>query len=200
MKTPSLTLDQTLYKLLVKQRLFHFTIPELRDRYADTLSGKQFELPKLRIHIYEQIRKMMRVGWVTQDPERKKRGQVFHLQRKPRNLEIELVVLDFPAEQEPPDSIAVLENATGECDSKLTNPDGRLSSVDDVAKLRGMLKEVKLDFLTQVGQTERFSELMEEVPSLKEDLEAEFLASRDSSSRLLGHVQALEVALQKLER
>lgn len=199
MKTASLTLDQTLYQLLVQKRFLHFTIPELRDRYAETLSGKRFELTKLRVHIYEQVRKMMRVGWVTQDPERKKRGQVFHLQRKPRNLEIELVVLDFPADQKPPESIADSENSTEEQDSKLTIPNDRLPPADDVIKLRGMLKEVKLDFLTQVGQTERFSELMKEVPSLKEDLEAEFLASRDASSRLLGHVQALEVALKKLE-
>lgn len=199
MKKPSLTLDHTLYKLLVKGKSSHFTIPELRDRYAETLAGKQFELPKLRIYIYEQVRKMMRVGWVVPDEERKKRGQQFHMKRKPRGLEVEFVAHGFPTEQPKEDSVTASENANEKLELETTTLSDSLPPADDVVKLRGMLKEVKLDFLTQMGQTERFSELMEKVPSLKRLLAKEFLESRDLSSRLLGHVQALEVAIQKLE-
>lgn len=199
MKTSSLTLDKTLYQILVEEAVTNFTVPELRDRYAETLSGKHFELRKLRIYVYEQVRKMINAGWVRPDEERKKRGQLFHLLKKPKGLEVKLAERGFPFQQAVTDSIDGRENTNQQIESTTSTPDGEAAVSGDVDKLQGMLKEVRVDFLTQVGQTERFRELMNEMPSLKSLLELEFFAARDSSSRLLGHVRALEVALQKLE-
>ncbi|MNW01449.1 hypothetical protein D3C71_1970850 [compost metagenome] len=61
-----------------------------------------------------------------------------------------------------------------------------------------MLKETRLDLLSSLGETERYKQLFEEIPHLKGRLEGVYLEVRDRSSKLLGHVRAIENTLKAI--
>jgi hypothetical protein len=69
---------------------------------------------------------------------------------------------------------------------------------DDQTRLQMMLKETRLDLLSSLGETERYKQLFEEIPHLKGRLEGAYLEVRDRSSKLLGHVRAIENTLKTI--
>ncbi|MCY1417510.1 hypothetical protein D9M71_330460 [compost metagenome] len=69
---------------------------------------------------------------------------------------------------------------------------------DDQARLQAMLKETQLDLLSSLGETERYKQLFEEIPHLKGRFEGVYLEVRDRSSKLLGHVRAIENTLKAI--
>lgn len=190
MKSESFIFDRWLYDLLQQERYVQFTTRDLRDAYAESLAGTSFNLSEVRRYVYEQIRRMLRVGWITQDAERRKRGQVYHLGPIPEGLNIELVDDGFknssPPQNKPlpkqPQDIAHRAPPTSE--------------IDVLEHLESLLKEIRLDFLTSMGETERYKQLLDEMPHLKGRVEGDYLDARDRSSRLLGHLRAVEKTLK----
>ena len=104
MKSASFTFDRRLYELLQEEGRSRFTTRELRDAYAKRLDGMTFRIGDVRRYVYEQIRRMLRMGWVVLDEERRSRGQVYHLQPIPAHLQLKLI-----------------DNGVG-ADGKLTHP------------------------------------------------------------------------------
>ena len=49
-----------------------------------------------------------------------------------------------------------------------------------------------------MGEAERYKQLLEEMPDLKDRVEGEYQEARDRSSRLLGHLRAVEKTLAAL--
>jgi hypothetical protein len=49
-----------------------------------------------------------------------------------------------------------------------------------------------------MGETERYKQLFEEIPVLRARLQGEYHEVRDRSSRLLGHLRALENSLKAI--
>lgn len=91
MKSASFIFDRRLYELLQEEGHTRFTIGELRDAYAKRLEGITFRIGDVRRYVYEQIRRMVRKGWLVHDEERRSRGQVYHLQPIPAHLQLELI-------------------------------------------------------------------------------------------------------------
>ncbi|MEL3970539.1 hypothetical protein AAEZ47_30755, partial [Pseudomonas aeruginosa] len=91
MKSASFIFDRRLYELLQEPGRTSFTTRELRDAYAARLSGTQFRIADVRRYVYEQIRRLVRAGWVSPDEDRRVRGQVYHLQPIPTHLQLELI-------------------------------------------------------------------------------------------------------------
>lgn len=83
MKTHSFTFDRRLFDLLQQEGYAQFTTRDLRDAYARCLDGTSFSLSDVRRYVYGQIRRMLHIGWVVQDSQRRKRGQVYHLKSIP---------------------------------------------------------------------------------------------------------------------
>lgn len=65
-------------------------------------------------------------------------------------------------------------------------------------QLEALHKEIRLDFLTSMGEAERFKLLLDEMPHLRDKVEGDYLEARDRSSRLLGHLRAIEKTLKTL--
>ncbi|WP_192034958.1 hypothetical protein [Halomonas sp. YLGW01] len=190
MKTVSFIFDRRLYDLLQEEGRTQFTTRELRDAYAKHLEGTDFRLGDVRRYVYEQIRRMLRAGWLVPDKERRKRGQVYHLQTIPPHLHLELIDNGFenslkPARKEK------LNSSTPES-STSTPP----TSSDEQTYLEGLLKEIQLDFLSSMGETERYKQLLDDMPHLKDQVESEYRGAKDRSSRLLGHLRAVENTLK----
>lgn len=191
MKSASFIFDRRLYELLQEEGRARFTTRELRDAYAKRLDGMTFRIGDVRRYVYEQIRRMLRMGWVVLDEERRSRGQVYHLQPIPAHLQLELIDNGFEnshktaceQEQEP----SAFDNAA------VPQP-----SVDADQHLEALLKEIRLDFLASMGEAERYKLLLEDMPHLRDKVEVEYLEARDRSSRLLGHLRAIEKTLKTL--
>jgi hypothetical protein len=49
-----------------------------------------------------------------------------------------------------------------------------------------------------MGEAERYKQLLDEMPHLRDKVESEYLEARDRSSRLLGHLRAVEKTLKTL--
>ncbi|MFZ6048716.1 hypothetical protein ACFW0H_21665 [Pseudomonas sp. CR3202] len=190
MKSDSLIFDRRLYELLQQERYLQFTTRDLRDAYAECLVGTSFSLSELRRYVYEQIRRMLRVGWITQDAERRKRGQVYHLCPIPEGLNLELVDNGFKSSPTP-QCDPLLQQA-----QDITHGAPPTSEIDVLEHLESLLKEIRLDFLTSMGETERYKQLLDEMPHLRDRVEGDYLDARDRSSRLLGHLRAVEKTLK----
>lgn len=192
MKSASYVFDKRLYELLHEEGHSTFTTRELRDAYAKRLDGMTFCISDVRRYVYEQIRRMLRIGWLAHDEERLARGQVYHLQPIPAHLQLELIDNGFEsslkAAPEPHQEPLVLDDAA----AALAPPTG------SDQRLKSLHKEIRLDFLSSMGEAERYKLLLDEMPYLRDKVESEYLEARDRSSRLLGHLRAIEKTLKTL--
>lgn len=190
MRSASFIFDRRLYELLQEEGRTQFTTRELRDAYAKCLEDMTFRLGDVRRYVYEQIRRMLRAGWLVPDEERRTRGQVYHLQPFPEHLRLELVDGGFEnslkAVSKPESSVSELENESVVSSSKAER------------HLEKLLKEIRLDFLSAMGEAERYKQLLDEMPQLRDKLEGEYLEARDRGSRLLGHLRAVEKTVTTL--
>ena len=188
MKPTSFTLDKRLYELLQDEGLTQFTTATLRDAYASRLGDTPYKLGEVRRYVYEQIRRMLRAGWLVLDDERRKRGQVYHLRPMPEHLQLMLVDKGFEKSLEH-------EHETKRASKSLA---ASVTEAEVIQRLEATLKEVRLDFLTSMGETERYKQLLDEMPHLRSHVEHEYQEAKDRSSRLLGHLRAVEKTLTAL--
>ncbi len=192
MKSASFIFDRRLYELLQESERSSFTTRDLRDAYAARLNGIHFRIADVRRYVYEQIRRLVRAGWVYPDEDRRVRGQVYHLQPIPAELQLELIDNGFESSlktaSDPEKEPAVLEVET----LPLKSP------ADTDQQLEVLHKEIRLDFLASMGEAERYKLLLDEMPHLRNKVEGEYLEARDRSSRLLGHLRAIEKTLKTL--
>lgn len=192
MKTATLIFDRRLYEIFQEDGRTRFTTRELRDAYAKRLGGMTFRIGDVRCYVYEQIRRMLRMDWLVLDEERRARGQVYHLQSIPAHLQVELIDNGFEnslkaaceSEQEP----AVHDDAAV----------ALKSSLDVDMHLETLHKEIRLDFLASMGEAERYKLLLDDMPQLRDKVDGDYLEARDRSSRLLGHLRAIEKTLKTL--
>lgn len=192
MKPTSFTLDKRLYELLQDEGLTQFTTANLRDAYAARLGDSPYKLGEVRRYVYEQIRRMLRAGWLVLDDERRKRGQVYHLRPMPEHLQLKLVDKGFEKSLNP-------EHKTKRASPEPAKSLAAAGTETEVyQRLEATLKEVRLDFLTSMGETERYKQLLDEMPHLRSHVEHEYQEARDRSSRLLGHLRAVEKTLTAL--
>lgn len=146
----------------------------------------------MRRYVYEQIRRLVRAGWVSPDEDRRVRGQVYHLQPIPTHLQLELIDNGFENSLM---AAGVPEPGTAVRDAEALP---LKSSANTDLQLEALHKEIRLDFLTSMGEAERFKLLLDEMPHLRDKVEGDYLEARDRSSRLLGHLRAIEKTLKTL--
>lgn len=190
MKSASFIFDRRLYELLQEEGRTQFTTRDLRDAYAKRLEGMTFGLGDVRRYVYEQIRRMLRAGWLVPDEERRTRGQVYHLQPFPEHLLLELVDGGFE------NSLKAVSEPEPSVPERGSVPPNSSSNAEQ--HLEALLKEIRLDFLSAMGEAERYKQLLDEMPHLRDKVEGEYLEARDRSSRLLGHLRAVEKTLKTL--
>ncbi|MGO3206951.1 MULTISPECIES: hypothetical protein [unclassified Halomonas] len=187
MKIVPFVFDRRLYDILQEEGRTQFTTRELRDAYAKNLEGVNFRLGDVRRYVYEQIRRLLRTGWLVHDEERLKRGQVYHQRPIPTHLQLELIDNGFE------DSLKPARKAVLSSEQSATPS---LPSPEAETYLEGLLKEIRLDFLSTMGEAERYKQLLDDMPHLRDKVEEEYMEAKDRSSRLLGHLRAVENTLK----
>lgn len=191
MKRSSFSLDKRLYEIFQDETFTQFTTANLRDAYAARLEGSSYRLSDVRRYVYEQIRRLLRAGWLVPDEERRKRNQIYHLCPMPEHLQLTLVDKGFEKSQ----------TSTRKAEPVAPAPQGIGPSGAETGaheRLEETLKKVRLDFLASMGEAERYKQLLDEMPHLRSHVEHEYREARDRSSRLLGHIQAVEKTLSLL--
>jgi hypothetical protein len=193
MKSASFSFDRRLHELLQEDGRTKFTIRELRDAYAKQLDDTNFRIADVRRYVYEQIRRVLRMGWVVLDEDRRSRGQVYHLKPVPAHLQLELIDNGFE------NSLKTACKPEWASAAPEVEALPLKSSVDADQHLEALHKEIRLDFLSTMGEAERYKLLLEDMPHLRDKVEGEYLEARDRSSRLLGHLRAIEKTLKTLK-
>lgn len=150
MKSASFIFDRRLYELLQEEGRTKFTTRELRDAYAKSLLGMNFRIADVRRYVYEQIRRLLRMGWVVLDKDRRVRGQVYHLQPIPAHLQLELIDKGFES------SLKTIEVPEQEPSKTELQAFPVKSSANTDQQLETLHKEIRLDFLSSMGEAERF--------------------------------------------
>lgn len=185
MKPVTFKLDRCLYALLQEGDLQRFTIRQLRDAYASQSGCAGLSAAELWRYVYDQVTRLRRVGWVRLDAEKRRRGQVYCVDTVPDSLNLELV----DGHGGPTEPTLTEQRDEHSAESSTSKP---------VLRLEELAKEIRLDMLSSVGEAERYKQLIAEMPQLKAQVEDDYLAARDRSSRLLGHLRAVEKTLKLL--
>ncbi len=185
MKPVTFKLDRCLYALLQDGDFQRFTIRQLRDAYASQSRCVGFSAAELWRYVHDQVVRLKRVGWVRLDAERRQRGQVYCVDAAPDSLNLDLVN-GHGCPTEPA--------LTDQRDEHSAEP----PTSKPVLRLEALAKEIRLDMLSSVGEAERYKQLIAEMPQLQAQVEDDYLAARDRSSRLLGHLRAVEKTLKLL--
>lgn len=186
MKSAIFRLDRQLYELLTDERRQQFTIRSLRDSYAIRVGGLIEGLDLWR-YVYDQVRRLVRMGWISQDSVKRRRDQIFHVMTMPPD--INLVLIDAKAAATETCAVST-QSITQACNQQCHRiPTEHLES---------LAKEIRLDMLTAMGEAERYKQLFTEIPMLRTQIEGDYLEARDRSSKLLGHLRAIENTLKIL--
>ncbi|QNL90501.1 Uncharacterized protein PPKH_5087 [Pseudomonas putida] len=186
MKPATFKLDRRVFELLKDGNFQQFTIRGLRAAYAGQQDGS-FSDVELWRYIYDQVRRLKRVGWIRQDVVRRRRDQVFHVLGKPTDLSVSLIENTGSSGGEP------CADDRDKGHDVLKHPD-----LSATLRLESLAKEIRLDMLTALGEAERYKQLFTEMPDLRVRVEEDYLDARDRSSRLLGHLRAIENTLKTL--
>lgn len=193
MKSSSIALDRVLYRILMEEEVCAFTIMELRDIYLEQVDPRDVSMPKLRVYIYDYIRRMANCGWVNYHEEKKARGQRFVLLAKPEGLKVKLLP---PARgMQERDSREAVVSALEDIPEAPSYERPVHSDVDEVMQA---LKQAQLDFLSSYGEAEEYTQLIDRFPSLKPQLEDVRIAARDRSGILTGKIKSLRYTLKIL--
>lgn len=194
MKPHSFLIDRKIFEILKKEKKKVITTRELRDAYAATLKGSDVKLADVRLYVYEEIRRMIRVGWVVPDRQKKARDQIYHLNSQPAELSIELIDDGFNKWLSGGRRRAIVEK-TKSVQPESHEAPNRSREID---QLESLMKETELELLASVGEAERYKQLMTDFPEIKARIEKEYISVREQSSRLLGHLRAMEKTLTML--
>lgn len=135
---------------------------------------------------------MLRAKWLVLDEDRRTRGQVYHLQPIPAHLQLELIDNGFES------SLKIVCEPKQEPASAELEALPLTSSANTDQQLDALHKEIRLDFLSSMGEAERYKLLLDEMPHLRNRVEGDYLEAKDRSSRLLGHLRAIEKTLKTL--
>lgn len=186
MKPATFKLDRHVFELLKDEHFQRFTTCSLRNGYALRSSGQVNDVELWR-YIYDQVQRLKRLGWVKQDPVRRRRDQIFHVMAMPEAITLLLVDHRFPNDQR--------------CTPSVVSPKAQLQQRHNdcpTRRLESLAKEIRLDMLTALGEAERYKQLFTEMPALKVRVEDDYIDARDRSSKLLGHLRAIENTLKLL--
>lgn len=149
-----------------------FTISDLLDAYQASSNCQHDNQKASRQFLYRNLRKYENQGLVTSHASKESKALLYSLSKKPI-------------------SGALTESAENESGSQLPVR----SSQDMCERIRAKLKRHKLSLLKSIGETEAYKEWAEEMPSERHEIQAQYNAARDESSKLLGKVNAYESLL-----
>jgi Fe2+ or Zn2+ uptake regulation protein len=149
-----------------------FTISDLLDAYLASPNCQHDNQKASRQYLYRNLRKYEDQGLVVSNGSKDSKALLYSLSNKPI-------------------AGTIIENSENESGFEVPE----CSSQDMSDRIRAKLKRHKLSLLKSIGVTEAFKEWVEEMPSERHEIQAQYNSARDESSKLLGKVSAYESLL-----
>lgn len=192
MKPNHFNFDRTLYQILQSQHPKEFTVRKLRDEYAQSLKESTVSLTEIRKYIYTQIRRMLRIGWITYGPVRAKRNQVYHLHSFPENMN--LVLVKSPISRP---FIKGVEGNSKNIKKIIIEDYFFIENKEEGEYLSLMIDDIKFRITSSLGELECYQKLMKDLPQIKEKVEKEYDKAQEENLRLMGQLNAIEKIIEK---
>lgn len=195
------SIDRRIIDLLLKPENATFCIQSLRDQYIEQYEVNPVNKAPLRRFIYERVRKLIKAQFVEKDGEIKSRGQKYHVSSMLKETDIGSDEDDFAAwlqRTHPQTRKEPLLHEESQSDIGENRREDKATAGSQTV-LEKKLNEAQSRFLESLGEVEAFQEIMSDHPELKSSLSIDYLSAHERSSRLLGHVSALEKALSRLK-
>lgn len=162
-----LKVTQPMYACFIDDELDNFTVTELRNAYMKN-SG-EIDPKKSRKIVYRQILRLQKKKMLLrQDSERVK-----------DHLYIKTDIFTKIG--------LVTEKPNTQCKEPNSAPDISVNTLLDER-----LKQCEVDLMASIAESEEYIRLYESLPELKEQLESNYLQSRECSSKLLGQIKAIK--------
>jgi hypothetical protein len=171
-------IDQILLQLLEQGNGNPFSTPDIRDLYVARLSHPQKLDPNsIRKHIYRQLLRLESIGILTRHRGEKGRGCKFIYRGAPMGVSLDAK----------PSPFAQLKDEESEASM-------------DPATLQGLKEELsrrKVELVASIGEAEEYQRLYNKFPALQHKymVRAQYIESRDRSTKLLGQLRAVETIL-----
>jgi hypothetical protein len=171
-----IVLDAGLISILGRSDFDNFTVLGLRDLYIASSSVSAISKVEARRFVYRNLLSLLNKGLLTRiDAEDK---------RKTKYLKTDKFHESIYASDDQ-------SNSVNESDNQSRSDRGLLK------KLTEKLQRYKSEMLSRVGESEEYKSLYSEFPQMKEMLQERYNRARDESSKLLGHVKALEALIEQ---
>lgn len=169
-----LKLDPLITQIIVATNFDHFTTADVRSLYLSLKNDKSLDRSVVRRHIYSELLKLVKKGWLNKVVAKKKGFTRFS---KTGYFNVDALQLKDTVL---PDS-----------------PLGDGKNKKQLQKLLTKLNDYKNEFLLSLGESEAYKDLYSELPELVEEIQPKYNKARDNKTKLLGKVRAIEGLLNQ---
>lgn len=174
----SLQVDKILIELLQQQLNIPFSNTEIRDAYLAKIPKDQRPgRNQLRKHIYNELLRLESAKIIERHEGSTGRGCKFIYHSKTSGI-----------------SMKEKHSPFGAADKQID------SSMDDETQraLQEELSQRKVELIASIGEAEEYQRLYTKYPALRSAVEAQYLLSRERSTKLLGQLRAVESVITKI--
>jgi len=167
-------LDETFKFIISNPKLDHFSALEVRTVYLIIDNECNFSASDARRFVYAELVKLVNRGWLKKITSKKKgitnyvKTDLFNL--KPKIISPPKVIND----------IAGIES----------------SPTKNMQELNCRLQDYKNDLLEGLGEAEEYRALRNQFPEMHDELQPKYNSIRESNSRLLGKIKAVETLIK----
>lgn len=164
-------IDSTVGKIIAHKNVDHFSTVEIRTAYLARKNDPSIDANDARRFVYNELLKLVKKGWLRKSVSKKKGITTFV---KTDKFEASAIILKEDARTE----------------STSDKSEDEAASISKVLIER--LNHYKNDLLSGLGEAEEYRRLCEHFPNLQEKLQPKYNQVRESNSKLLGCIKAIE--------
>jgi hypothetical protein len=165
-------IDSLVAQIIVATNFDHFTTSDVRSAYSTLKNDPSLEPSNIRRKIYGELLKLVKRGWLKKIMSKTKGLTRFS---KTKFFDAEAITLKTKCEA---------TNSLNEHDEKQK-------------QLLGKLNHYKAELLLNIGESEAYKELYSEFPGLVDEIQPKYNKARDSNTKILGKIRAIEGLLQQ---
>lgn len=177
MLSKPITLIQPLYRILVEEKLDDFSILELRDRFM-ALSDPKLDKETTRRLVYRHILRLVNKQLLCKVSDEGRKKATYQKTALFSKVSLKTISED--------QTIKPSKDSTSSYESKLAYPK---------TVLQERLEQCESDFLACLHEFETYQGLSSEFPHLKESLHDVRRKTKAQSSKLVGEIRAIKMAL-----
>lgn len=165
-------LDPLVTQIIVATNFDHFTTSDVRSLYLSLKNDNSLDKSVIRRHIYSQLLKLVKKGWLNKVVAKKKGFTRFS---KTGSFNVNALQL----------------KGTLLPDSPLDDGENKKQ------QLFAKLNDYKNEFLLSLGESEAYKDLYSELPELVDEIQPKYNKARDNNTKLLGKIRAIEGLLKQ---